>query len=197
MRASTSIGGSNGPACYSHWTPLPAFHPHVADSRIELRRARRDELPEVQRLAGVIWRAHYPGIVTHAQIDYMLESGYALPVLEGFLDANDRGLELASVDGRLAGFAAWYVAADRAAAKLDKLYVVQSLQRMGVGGRLMGRVADLARDAGASVLVLNVNKHNIQAIRAYEKHGFAIREAVVVDIGGGFVMDDYVMAMAL
>jgi len=169
----------------------------VTDSRIELRRARRDELPEVQRLAGVIWRAHYPGIVTHAQIDYMLEIGYALPVLEGFLDGNDRGLELASVDGRLAGFAAWYVAADRAAAKLDKLYVVQSLQRMGVGGRLMGRVADLARDAGASVLVLNVNKHNIQAIRAYEKHGFAIREAAVVDIGGGFVMDDYVMAMAL
>jgi GNAT superfamily N-acetyltransferase len=100
---------------------------------------------------------------------------------------------LASVVGRLAGFAAWYVTADRAAAKLDKLYVVQSLQRKGLGGRLIGRVADLARGAGASVLVLNVNKHNIQAIRAYEKHGFAIREAVVVDIGGGFVMDDYVM----
>jgi len=169
----------------------------VADSRIELRRARRDELPEVQRLAGVIWRAHYPGIVTPAQIDYMLESGYALSVLEGFLDGNDRGLELASVDGRLAGFAAWYVTEERVTAKLEKLYVVQALQRRGLGGRLIGRIADLARDAGASILVLNVNKNNVQAIRAYEKHGFAIHEAVVVDIGGGFVMDDYVMAMAL
>ena len=50
------------------------------------------------------------------------------------------------------------------------------------------------RAAGARTLMLNVNKHNTQAIRAYEKHGFAIRDAVVVDIGGGFVMDDYVMA---
>jgi len=34
-------------------------------------------------------------------------------------------------------------------------------------------------------------------VRAYEKHGFAIRESVVVDIGGGFVMDDFVMARSL
>ena len=151
----------------------------------------------MQRLAGVIWRAHYPGIVTHAQIDYMLENGYALPVLQGFLDSRDRGLELARVDRVLVGFAAWYVADDSAVAKLDKLYVLQSHQRVGVGGRLIARVADLARAAGASRLVLNVNKHNVQAIRAYEKHGFAIREGVVVDIGGGFVMDDYIMEKAL
>jgi diamine N-acetyltransferase len=164
---------------------------------IELKRASRDQLRDVQRLAGVIWRAHYPGIITHDQIDYMLERGYALPVLEGFLDRDDRGLELAMVGGELAGFAAWYVTDDRAVAKLDKLYVLQSRQRLGLGGRLMARVSDFARDAGATRLVLNVNKHNTQAIRAYEKQGFTIREAVVVDIGGGFVMDDYVMAKGL
>jgi diamine N-acetyltransferase len=169
----------------------------VSGPAIELKRASRDQLRDVQRLAGVIWRAHYPGIITHDQIDYMLERGYALPVLEGLLDGYDRGLELAMVDGELAGFAAWYVTDDPAEAKLDKLYVLQSRQRLGLGGRLMARVSDLARDAGATRLVLNVNKHNRQAIRAYEKHGFTIREAVVVDIGGGFVMDDYVMAKGL
>ena len=46
----------------------------------------------------------------------------------------------------------------------------------------------------ATTLILNVNKNNGQAIRAYEKRGFAIREAVVNDIGRGYVMDDYVMA---
>jgi len=169
----------------------------VTATAIELKRASRDELPDIQRLAGVIWRAHYPGIITDDQIDYMLDRGYAVPVLEGFLDGGDRGLELATVDGEIAGFAAWYVTENRAAAKLDKLYVLQARQRLGLGGRLIARVAELARAAGASILVLNVNKHNTQAIRAYEKHGFAIREAVVVDIGGGFVMDDYVMASPL
>jgi ribosomal protein S18 acetylase RimI-like enzyme len=159
--------------------------------------ARRDQLPEVQRLAGVVWRAHYPGIIAQEQIAYMLDRGYALDVLEGFLEAAGRGLELATVAGRLAGFAAWYVTEDPMEAKLDKLYVLQSQQRLGLGGRLIARVAELARAAGATTLMLNVNKNNAQAIRAYEKHGFTIREAVVNDIGCGYVMDDYVMAKPL
>jgi ribosomal protein S18 acetylase RimI-like enzyme len=172
---------------------LPYVAP-VPESEIAIVRARHDELPEVQRLAGLIWRAHYPGIITHEQIDYMLERGYALGALGGFLDAPGRGLELAAVDGELAGFAAWYVTDRPAEAKLDKLYVLQSLQRGGVGGQLIACVEGHARAAGARTLVLNVNKNNTQAIRAYEKRGFTIREAVVVDIGGDFVMDDYVMA---
>jgi diamine N-acetyltransferase len=166
----------------------------VSEPKIAIVRARREELSEVQRLAGAIWRAHYPGIITSDQIDYMLERGYALDALAGFLDAPDRGLELATVDGGIVGFAAWYVTDLPAEAKLDKLYVSQSWQRQGLGGRLIACVEDNARAAGARTLALNVNKDNAQAVRAYEKHGFSIREAVVVDIGCGFAMDDYVMA---
>lgn len=169
----------------------------MTEPAIAVARARHDQLPEVQQLAGVIWRAHYPGIITPEQIEYMLERGYAPDVLAGFLAGNDRGLELATVDGTLAGFAAWYVAENRSEAKLDKLYVLQSRQRHGLGGRLIAKAGALAHAAGARTLVLNVNKHNVQAIRAYEKHGFAVREAVVVDIGRGYVMDDYVMTKAL
>ena len=53
----------------------------VPEPEIAINRARHDELPEVQRLAAVIWRAHYPAIITHEQIDYMLERGYALATL--------------------------------------------------------------------------------------------------------------------
>jgi ribosomal protein S18 acetylase RimI-like enzyme len=164
---------------------------------IEVRHARHDELPVVQRLADVIWHAHYPGIITREQIDHMLARGYALEVLAGFLGRPDRGLLLVEVDGAPAGFAAWCGTDDPEEAKLDKLYVLQSHQRHGLGGRLIRSVVDLARASGATILILSVNKHNAQAIRAYEKHGFAIREAVVVDIGDGFVMDDYVMTKPL
>jgi len=164
---------------------------------VEIRSAHRDELPVVQRLAHVIWHAHYPGIITAEQIDYMLARGYAIDVLAEFLGGPDRGLELALADGDPTGFAAWYRMGDSAAAKLDKLYVLQLRQRRGLGGQLIARVVEKARAAGAATLILNVNKQNVQAIRAYERHGFAIREAVVVDIGNGFVMDDYVMTRAL
>jgi ribosomal protein S18 acetylase RimI-like enzyme len=169
----------------------------VPDPVITVVRARRDQLPAVQRLAGVIWRAHYPGIITPEQIEYMLARGYAHDALDRFLGGEGRGIELATVDGTPVGFAAWYLTDDRAEAKLDKLYVLQSVQRHGLGLRLVDRVRALARAAGAATLILNVNKYNAQAIRFYERQGFAIRAAVVVDIGGGFVMDDYVMAKSL
>ena len=46
-------------------------------------------------------------------------------------------------------------------------------------------------------MILSVNKRNAKAIAAYHRNGFVIAESVVTDIGGGFVMDDYVMAKEL
>jgi diamine N-acetyltransferase len=163
----------------------------------ELRPAQRADVPMIQRLARAIWHAHYPGIITVAQIEYMLERGYAAAALAEFLDRSDAGLLLATAKGEPAGFAAWFLTEAPDEAKLDKLYVLPSCQRTGLGGRLIARVAEDARAAGARTLILNVNKHNVQAIRAYEKHGFVVRAEVVVDIGEGYVMDDYVMAKPL
>jgi RimJ/RimL family protein N-acetyltransferase len=40
---------------------------------------------------------------------------------------------------------------------------------------------------------LTVNKYNTNSIKAYEKMGFEKIDSVVMDIGNGYVMDDYVM----
>ena len=64
----------------------------------------------------------------------------------------------------------------------------------GIGRALIAHVADAARRDGARTLILNVNKRNEKAIAAYRACGFATRESVCVDIGGGYAMDDYVMA---
>ncbi len=42
-----------------------------------------------------------------------------------------------------------------------------------------------------------MNKRNAQAIAAYRRNSFVIAESVITDIGGGFVMDDYVMAKSV
>ena len=164
---------------------------------ISIAPATHDQVAEIQRVAGVIWRAHYPGIITPAQIDYMLARGYAGDALDALIDTPGRGLLVASDASGIVGLGAWYLAVDPVLAKLDKLYVLPSHQRLGVGRMLIEWVSDEARAAGAGTLILNVNKRNVNAIAAYLKHGFAVREAVVNDIGNGFVMDDYVMAKPL
>jgi ribosomal protein S18 acetylase RimI-like enzyme len=42
-----------------------------------------------------------------------------------------------------------------------------------------------------------VNKGNHRAIACYRRHGFVEEASVVNDIGGGYVMDDYVMVRPL
>ena len=165
--------------------------------QVRIVAAAERDLPAVAALAGVVWRRHYPGIITVEQIEYMLERGYALSALRRFVTEEGAGLDLAHLDDRLAGFAAYYRPEQPDELKLDKLYVHHDFHRRGVGRALIASAEAAARRQQRATLILNVNKSNVQAIRAYERSGFHVREAVVVDIGGGFAMDDYVMAKAL
>ena len=166
-------------------------------SDVTIAAATDVDLPVVARLADVIWRAHYPGIITDEQIDYMLALGYSIDALSTFLHEPGAGLAIARAGGEPVGFAAWYRPGEPSTTKLDKLYVLPSLHGRGTGRALIAHVEAAARRDGAGTLILNVNKRNAKAIAAYRACGFATREAVVVDIGGGFVMDDYVMAKAI
>ena len=151
------------------------------------------DVEAVCALAREIWRAHYPPIIGEAQTEYMLAQRYAREIVEAELDREDIRWVVAHEGERMVGFASFHAQGD-GELKIDKLYVHPDRQRLGVGGALIGRACDLARSLGAASVVLAVNKRNHNAIAAYRKHGFAIREAVVKDIGEGFVMDDYVMA---
>jgi ribosomal protein S18 acetylase RimI-like enzyme len=154
-----------------------------------------EDLPAIVALADVVWRAHYPGIISVAQIDYMLARMYDLAVLRREL-AEGMSYDLGLAEGTPVGFAGYGpVAAGEL--KLHKLYVHPQWQRRGVGSRLLAHVEERARERGFRTVILAVNKGNQKAIAAYQKNGFTVREAVVSDIGGGFVMDDYVMAKTL
>ena len=97
------------------------------------------------------------------------------------------------IAGRVVSYSSYFPVSEGREMKLDKLYVHPSQQRRGYGGLLIARALGAAHQAGCKALVLAVNKANAQAISAYTKYGFHIRESVVQDIGGGYVMDDYFM----
>jgi ribosomal protein S18 acetylase RimI-like enzyme len=52
-------------------------------------------------------------------------------------------------------------------------------------------IIEQARKAGLFSIVLNVNKNN-NAILAYEKMGFKKIREEKIDIGNGYIMDDFV-----
>lgn len=155
------------------------------------------DVEAIAALARIVWQDTYPAIITQAQIDYMLEQRYNAPQLLRELATPGLCWDQARVDGVLAGFAATQLTATPGEMKLDKLYVDPARQRLGLGGALIAHVVARAHEQGCTTLILAVNKQNARAIAAYRKHGFAVRESVHVDIGGGFVMDDFIMARSV
>ena len=152
-----------------------------------------EDVEQLAALAREIWYAHYPSIISVAQIEYMFEERYHSRVVLAELRRDGVWWDKLVVAGGLAGFASYFLTGVPGEMKLDKLYVHPRLQRRGYGGMMIERAGAVARSRGCSRVVLAVNKNNRGAIAAYLKHGFRVADAVVKDIGGGFVMDDYIL----
>lgn len=165
-------------------------------SSIDITPITLAEIDIIPPLADRIWRAHYPGIITLDQIDYMLQNGYSPDVIRHELLHEHISWLLIKKDETSIGFIS-FGPYGKLTVKLHKLYLLPELHGQGIGALALTEVERHALVQQATTLVLNVNKQNVKAIRAYEKAGWTIAEAVVNDIGNGFVMDDYVMTKSL
>ena len=154
------------------------------------------DIPLLQRLAHRIWRAHYPGIITTEQIDYMLADGYSDSRISHEMNSKEADWLLLLCDDEPVGFASFgpYSAETF---KLHKLYIDVELHGKGLGSRALCEVEQLVKGKGGSAVVLNVNKYNSKAIASYRRNGYQVLESVTKDIGSGFVMDDFVMGKLL
>ena len=169
----------------------------IPPDAIRIIPATGEHLPVISELAGVIWRACYPGIITPEQIDFMLAQMYALEVMREEIGSQGIRYDLLLAASQPAGFASWGPASEPGVMKLHKLYLLPGRQGCGLGSLLLQHCEREVRTAGARRLILCVNKRNAKAIAAYRRNGFSIAKSIVTDIGSGFVMDDYVMAKDL
>jgi ribosomal protein S18 acetylase RimI-like enzyme len=153
----------------------------------------------VRDLGERIWRQHYASMISHAQIDFMLAGRYTDDNLRRYVGAADRAMWIVRDGGLPIGYCACSLATppDSADAKLEQVYLLADKRGGGVGARMIAHVEAHLRARGATRVYLTVNKQNTGSIAVYQRLGYTIREAAVFDIGGGYVMDDYVMEKAL
>jgi ribosomal protein S18 acetylase RimI-like enzyme len=158
---------------------------------IGIRPITPDDVPAIISLAQTTWLDAYAHIISSEQIGYMLAQRYDRARLCADTKDPEKWLCQAHLNGVLAGFVACEIY--QGEFKLDKLYIHPAMQRKGIGAALVDHVAALARERGFSAMILAVNKQNEQAIRAYTRYGFRLRNEAVTDIGHGFIMDDYIL----
>jgi len=154
------------------------------------------DLPKVRDLAERIWRSSYGELLSPGQIEYMLDWMYSLERLQ-----HDRTsgvvFEWPIVNQIPVGYMATQTDPSTEVLYVHKLYVLPQFQGKGLGGRLLEHAFQAATQAGCRSVRLHVNKGNHRAIACYHRHGFLQEASVVNNIGGGYVMDDYVMVRPL
>lgn len=161
---------------------------------VHFKQVGENDVAVLSSLAEKIWRAHYPSIIPHAQIDYMLALMYSESSLNRQLSEGHRFL-LLNIQERPAGYFS-ISNNDGRHFFLHKFYLDTSLHFQGFGTLMMD---ELLRQlpATAEQLELFVNRQNIKAINFYFRHGFSILRVVDNHIGGDFWMNDFVMRRLL
>ncbi len=154
--------------------------------------ATHSQLEIIQDLAKAIWPDAYGAILSQEQLEYMMEMMYSLDSLENQLKNNIVFL-LVKEENDFIGFASYELNFQNSnKTKIHKLYVLPTIQGKGVGKNLILHIQEIAMKNTNSALILNVNKYN-KAKDFYLHNQFEIADSLVVDIGNGYVMDDFVM----
>jgi ribosomal protein S18 acetylase RimI-like enzyme len=166
-------------------------------TRPELRPLEERDFEAVATLARTIWLAHYTTIITTDQIEYMLAGRFTPANLRRYLGAHDRWMDVLLAQGAHIGYCSYALTSTAAEMKLEQLYLLPQFHGQGLGKLMLEHVERQSLQRRCRMLVLQVNKRNDKAIAVYRRAGFTVREEVVVDIGGGFVMDDYIMEKTL
>lgn len=138
------------------------------------------------KTAKSIWHESFSYLLSYEQIEYMTDK---------FLSANtikeniNKGYiyRLLKQDDDIIGFTASLNEEEKTF--LSKLYVKEEYHLKGLGKMLIEDVHNLYNK---NKMYLTVNKHS-RVLPMYKHLGFKEIDAVVSDIGNGYVMDDYIM----
>lgn len=151
-----------------------------------------EQIEKIAEIAAPIWHETYDCINGVASTDYMIEK---IPVRPGHPPPDGkRGLRLLydARRRRAAGFIG-LVPHKEGKMFLSKLYVSAAHRSRGLPRAAFDFIETLCQAEKLPAIYLTVNKKNFHAIEVYKYFGFHQTDAVVTDIGSGFVMNDYIM----
>ena len=162
-------------------------------TKIDIASSKTD-FNTIAELASLIWKEHYTPIIGIEQVDYMLDKFQSVNAIKKQIE---EGAEyyLISHEESQVGYIS--VSQKKNSLFLSKIYILSSIRGKGVGKKAMQFIEDLAIEKQCNTVSLTVNKNNTNSIKAYEKMGFVKVKEIVIDIGNGFVMDDFKMEKSL
>jgi ribosomal protein S18 acetylase RimI-like enzyme len=154
------------------------------------------DIQTVANLAHKIWNQHYVPIIGQKQVDYMLEKFQDVEAIKHQIAT---GYEYFVIDHQKqpCGYLALVPNSLDKKMMISKIYVDSDFRNLKLGSLLLNFAIEEAKTRTFESIWLAVNKNNSKSIEWYQNKGFSIMENIKIDIGNGFVMDDYLMKMPL
>ena len=150
----------------------------------------KEDIIALEALASKIWKTYWVKMLTKEQVEYMFDKFQSARAIEEQISQGYTYKALGDI-----GYFAVLDLKDHL--YLSKIYLDEEFRSKGFGKTMLKDVINMGKKLNLPKIRLNVNKYNVNTIKAYENWGFRIMESVVIDIGQGFVMDDYVMELNL
>jgi len=152
----------------------------------------KDEIIKVAELADSIWHEHYRGILKKEQIDYMIGKFQSQGAVINQMKRQGYEYYLIKWRGEFAGYVG--IVENKADLFLSKLYILKEFRGKGLFSYVLECLIKRCKEKNLYRIWLTVNKQN-SSIAVYIKKGFKTFNTQVTDIGGGYIMDDYLMEL--
>ncbi|QMW06525.1 GNAT family N-acetyltransferase [Spirosoma foliorum] len=166
---------------------------------ITIIQATEQDLPLIRDIAYQTWPNTFGEILSPDQISYMLEMMYSQDALTTQINEKKHVFLIAkNTDStEYLGYVSYELDyTGKPLTKIHKIYLLPASQGKGVGRLLIDQVGHIATAHHNTHLGLNVNRYN-KAIQFYERMGFSVVGTEDIDIGDGFLMEDFVMEKPL
>lgn len=163
---------------------------------LSLHTATPTDLNAIQKIANETWPSAFGAILSREQIEYMLEMMYSSVSLEEQINKGHHFLIVKEENDDLA-FASYELHYNGLPkTKIHKIYTLPTAQNKGIGKLLMNAIIEKAKENQDTTLTLNVNRYNT-AYEFYKRLGFEQVGEENIDIGQGYLMEDFIMEKVL
>ncbi len=154
-----------------------------------------EDIEALVALAKEIWEDHFTSLIGGDQVAYMLETYQSVTAITNQIESDNYQYFTVSNGAENIGYFAFCPKGEQL--YLSKFYLKKEARGSGFGRKVLAFLESAARNMSAKALELNVYKGNDHTISIYKKMGFRIVSEPQIDIGNGFVLNDYVMQKEL
>lgn len=152
-----------------------------------------EDIQNIAYLADEIWHEYFPFILSEEQINYMIDKFQSVHAMRNQIWQEGYMYYKILSENKLIGYFAIREDTEDSALFLSKLYLHKSCRGKGYGSNVFQHLKDYCINKKIHRIWLTVNKYNESTINAYIKRGFVQTDTRVLDIGNGYIMDDYIM----